>query len=93
VTLRTAWPPVLPQDRAALVAQETALVGAGIHPATMAMAMLNDPDPEEQLQAVLAQGAQLVAAGFRLGAGGGFGGGGGSTGAAGRAAPSTAGGV
>ena len=70
VTLRTAWPPVLPQDRAALVAQETALVGAGIHPPTAAMALLNDPDPEEQFQTVLAQGRALVAAGFRLGGGG-----------------------
>jgi hypothetical protein len=81
VTLRTAWPLVLPQDRAALVQQETALVGAGIHPATTAMALLNDQDPEEQFKAVLEQGKQLVGAGFRLGGGGGFGQGAGNAGA------------
>jgi hypothetical protein len=45
------------------------------------MALLNDPDPEEQFQTVLEQGKQLVAAGFRLGGGGGFGQGAGNAGA------------
>jgi hypothetical protein len=82
VTLRTAWPPVLPQDRAALVQQETALVGAGIHPPTTAMALLNDPDPDDQFRTVLEQGKALIDVGFRLGGGGtGFGSGAGRLGA------------
>jgi hypothetical protein len=69
VALRLTWPPVLPQDRAALVAQEVALVGAGIHPPTAAMAALNDPDPAGQLAAVVAEGALLrrvQGSGFRV---------------------------
>lgn len=64
VRLRVGWPPVLPQDRAALVQQEVALVAAGIHPPTHAMSMLNDPDPAAQLAAVLAEGQQLASAGL-----------------------------
>lgn len=59
VLLRTIWPPVLPQDRAALVAQETALVQAGIHPPTLALERLNDPDPTEVFARVLAERTQL----------------------------------
>lgn len=65
VALRLTWPPVLPQDRAALVAQEVALVQAGIHPPTAAMVALNDPDPDAQLAAVVAEAARLRAVGMR----------------------------
>ncbi len=65
--VQVTWPPVLPQDRAALVAQETALVHAGIHPPTRAMDLLNDPDPDALLGQVLDQAARLHGAGFRLG--------------------------
>jgi hypothetical protein len=59
VRLRVSWPPVLPQDRAALVQQEVALVAAGIHPPTAAMAALDDPDPDAQLARVVAEAALL----------------------------------
>jgi hypothetical protein len=49
------------------VAQETALVHAGIHPPTRAMDLLNDPDPDALLGQVLDQAARLYGAGFRLG--------------------------
>ena len=55
MTLRTSWPPVLPQDRAALVAQETALVAAGIHPVLRALEVLDDPDPARLRDAALAE--------------------------------------
>jgi hypothetical protein len=55
VTLRTTWPPVLPQDRAALVAQETALVAAGIHPVLRALELLDDPDPARLRDAAQAE--------------------------------------
>jgi len=57
--LRVSWPPILPQDRAALVQQEVALVAAGIHPPTTAMTALDDPDPAGQLARVVAEAALL----------------------------------
>ena len=70
VQIGVAWPQVLPQDRGALVSQETALVGAGIHSVTRAMQLLNEDDPDAQLAEVLRQARELTAAGFRLGGGG-----------------------
>ncbi|HMA37330.1 MAG TPA: phage portal protein [Chloroflexia bacterium] len=64
VRLTLAWPPVLPQDRTTLVQQEVQLVAAGIHPPTLAMAALNDPDPDQQLLQVLAEARQLQQAGL-----------------------------
>lgn len=67
VAVRPAWPPVLPQDRAALVQQEVTLVRSGIRPPTMAMAALNDPDPDVQLQTVIEEATRLQAAGIQFG--------------------------
>lgn len=61
VQLRATWPAVLPQDRAALVSQETQLVSAGIHPRTTAMAALDEPDPDALLDQVLTQARQFQA--------------------------------
>ncbi|MGI8587710.1 MAG: phage portal protein [Chloroflexia bacterium] len=61
VRLSVTWPPVLPQDRTELVQQETALVAAGIHPPTAAIAALNDPDPDAVFGRVLAERAELSA--------------------------------
>ncbi len=65
VRITVQWPPVLPQDRTELVAQEVSLVQAGIHPPTAAMAALGDPDPAAQWPTVIAQAAQAQAVGLR----------------------------
>lgn len=64
VAVNVIWPAVLPQDRATLVTQETALVGAGIHPPTLAIKLLEDPDPDEVFAQVLEQGRKLKEAGL-----------------------------
>jgi hypothetical protein len=65
VFMRCSWPPALPQDRAALVQQEVALVGAGLHPRTLSMSLLNDPDPSHQLEKVLEEGKRFEEAGLQ----------------------------
>jgi len=60
VSLTTIWPAVLPQDRTAVVDQETALVAAGIHPPTKAMTILEDLDPEETFKQVVEQSKALA---------------------------------
>jgi hypothetical protein len=64
VGLRVAWPPALPQDREALVQQEALLVGAGVHPPTQAMQLLNEQDPPQLLERVLEENERFVAAGL-----------------------------
>jgi hypothetical protein len=64
VSLSCTWPPVLPQDREALVKQEVALVGAGIHPPTKAISLLGAADPQPIFDLVLKEGRELVAAGL-----------------------------
>jgi hypothetical protein len=64
VFLRCSWPPPLPQDRAALVQQEVALVTSGIHPPSLSMTLLNDPDPSNQLKKVLDENEQFAGAGL-----------------------------
>ena len=69
VRLQTTWPPVLPQDRAALVQQEALLVEAGIHPPTQAMQLLDDDDPDALYAQVIAQARARQAAGLASGIG------------------------
>jgi hypothetical protein len=64
VFLRCSWPPPLPQDRAALVQQEVALVTAGIHPPSVSMTLLNDPDPGHQLKKVIEENEDFAEAGL-----------------------------
>jgi hypothetical protein len=47
------WSPILPKDRAQLVADEVALVGAAIHSREMAAANLGDEQPDQILRQVL----------------------------------------
>jgi hypothetical protein len=54
--LRVDWPAVLPQDRTALVAQETALVAAHIHSHQRALAALGEPDPAAEWARVKDEG-------------------------------------
>lgn len=51
--IRIIWPPILPTDRAEVVAQETALVQAGIHSHRRAMDMLGEGDSETEWRRVL----------------------------------------
>jgi hypothetical protein len=69
VDLRAAWPPVLPQDRDAEVAQETRLVAAGLRSPTTAMAALGEPDPDAEFARILDESRQLLAAGVGGGTG------------------------
>ncbi len=69
VNIAIQWPPALPQDRLALIQQETLLVSKGIHPVTKSMQVLGDADPEEQLRLVLEQAVQLQVAGINLSGG------------------------
>lgn len=59
------WPPVLPQDRQALVSQEVSLVNAGIHAPTQALSLLGASDPEPMFEKVIAEGKQLQEAGLK----------------------------
>jgi hypothetical protein len=47
------WSPILPKDRAQLVADEVALVGAAIHSREIAAANLGDEQPDQILRQVL----------------------------------------
>jgi len=47
---RVVWGPVLPQDRARMVADETALVAAGIHSRRRAMDELGVRNPEAEYE-------------------------------------------
>ncbi|MDQ6693050.1 MAG: phage portal protein [Chloroflexota bacterium] len=64
VRLNLSWPPVLPMDREALVAQETQLVHAMIHSYTRANELLGESDPDGALRQVISQGRELVDAGL-----------------------------
>ena len=75
VDILVNWPPVLPQDRAALVSQEVALVNSGIHPVTRAMQMLGSTDPEPELERAIEQAKRLVDIGLLGARRGQFGGG------------------
>jgi hypothetical protein len=79
VDIMVNWPPVLPQDRAALVSQEVALVNSGIHPVTRAMQMLGSTDPEPELERAIEQARRLVDIGLLGARGGQFGSSGGQS--------------
>lgn len=55
--LRIVWPPILPSDRSELVAQEKALVEAGIHSRRRAMDTLGEGDSEAEWKRVLEEGS------------------------------------
>jgi hypothetical protein len=57
--IEVVWPPVLPQDRQALVEQEVKLVGAKIHSHTTAMDKLGETDPTLEFQRVLDEAEQV----------------------------------
>ncbi len=57
--VRVVWPPILPSDRSELVAQEKALVEAGIHSHRRAMDMLGEGDSEAEWNRVLEERNQL----------------------------------
>jgi hypothetical protein len=51
--VRVVWPEILPRDRAALVANEIALVGQGIHSRATANRNLGEENPEMEVEAAL----------------------------------------
>jgi hypothetical protein len=52
---RVVWGPVLPQDRSRLVADETRLVGSGIHSRRTAAGLLDVADPDGEWERWLAE--------------------------------------
>lgn len=57
------WPSLLPEDRSQLVADEAALVAAGIHSRRRAMDALGEDAPEEEWARVVEEGAARPAPG------------------------------
>jgi hypothetical protein len=53
------WPNILPKDRAGLIANEIALVEAGIHTRELAASNLGDEQPDLLIQQVLAEAARF----------------------------------
>jgi len=56
---RIEWPDILPKDRQALVTNEVALVGAGIHSREAAARNLGDERPDQLVAQVLAEAARF----------------------------------
>lgn len=56
---RIVWPPILPSDRSETVAQETALVAAGIHSHRRALDTLGEGDSEAEWSRVLEEKSVL----------------------------------
>lgn len=54
------WPAVLPKDRAQLVTDEVALVGANIHSRELAATNLGDEQPDVLLEQILAEARHLA---------------------------------